>query len=321
MQEFKDRGGLEQVEAFVAVAELGGFAAAASRIGRDASAISRRVNMLESHLGVRLLARTTRNVALTEAGRTYLRRVQAVLDELASANSEASEGAGIIRGALRVALPNTFGRVWIAPLLPKFIEAFPEVHLEIRFDDRYVDLVSEGFDIAIRVGVLQSSSLISRRIARRRTILCASPAYLKRNGTPRAPEDLVNHDCIGFSGHSFWPDWPLQKGLQRKTVKPKGALVSDNAEANLLAAISGVGIVLSADWLAGSALKSGKLVEVLPGWTVGGEGGVYVVMPPGKLIPAKTRAFSDFIAAELRAGADWSNAKRTVDSRIHRGRP
>lgn len=320
MQEFRRHGGLEQAEAFVAVAELGSFSAAALRLGRDTSAISRRVGMLESRLGVRLLARTTRHVALTEAGTTYLRRVQAVLDELASAEREASDGAGTVRGALRVTLPNTFGRLWIAPLLPKFIEVFPEVHLDVRFDDRFVDLVADGFDVAIRVGVLPSSTLISRRIAGRRTLLCASPSYLKRWGTPHTPQDLVEHNCIGFSGHAFWPDWPLQKGSQRKTIKPGGSLISDNAEANLIAAIAGVGVVLSADWLAGSALKSGKLVEVLPGWTIPGESGVYVVMPPGKLIPAKTRAFADFITTELRAGAGWSTAKGKADVKSERQR-
>lgn len=306
MHELKQRGGLEQVEAFVAVAELGSFAAAAARIGRDPSALSRRVSMLEQRLGVRLLARTTRNVAVTDAGRIFLKRAQVALEELASASAEVMAGAGIVGGTLKVAVPNTFGRIWIAPLLPKFCQRFPDIRLDVRFDDRFADIVSEGFDLAIRVGALRSSSLISRRIAGRRSILCASPDYLKRRGRPRSPEDLARHDCIGFTGHAFWPDWPLQKGSQRKTIKPKGPLVTDNAEANLQAAITGLGVVLSADWLAGAALKSGKLVEILPGWTAGGAGAIYVVMPPGKLIPAKTRAFADFVADGLKAGAAWS---------------
>lgn len=319
MHELIQRGGLEQVEAFLAVAELGGFAAAASRIGRDASAISRRVSMLEERLGVRLLARTTRNVALTDAGKVFYRRAQAALEELVSAGEEATAGAGIVRGTLRLALPNTFGRLWVSPLLPKFCLEFPQVRLDVRFDDRYVDLVSEGFDVAIRVGALQSSSLISRRIAGRRSLLYAAPSYLKRHGTPRSPDDLTQHDCIGFTGHSFWPDWPLQNGLQRKAIKPQGPMVTDNAEANLSAALAGLGVILTSDWLAASWLKSGKLVEVLPGWTAGGTGGVYVVMPPGKLIPAKTRAFVEFISAELKAIGDWGGdsgkAERLTRSR------
>lgn len=310
MQQLKQRGGLEQVEAFVAVAELGGFAAAASVIGRDASAISRRVSMLEERLGVRLLSRTTRKVALTDAGAVFYRRAQIALEELATASEEAIVGAGVVSGRLRIAVPNTFGRLWISPLLAKFCERHPQVRLEVRFDDRYVDIIGEGYDAAVRVGVMRSSTLVSRKIAGRRSLLCAAPDYLKRRGTPRNPDQLAKHDCIGFTGHSFWPDWPLQKGGTRKTIKPLGPLVTDNSEANLSAAIAGLGIVLTADWLAGPALRAGHLLEVLPGWSAGGEGGVYVVMPPGKLIPAKTRAFVDFVTHEFRSVGDWSGARQ-----------
>ncbi len=310
MQELKQRGGLEQVEAFIAVAELGGFAAAAARIGRDASAVSRRVRMLEERLGVRLFSRTTRKVALTDAGAVFYRRAQAALDELTAAEQEAISGAGIVRGGLRVAVPNTFGRLWISPLLPKFCERYPQVRLDVRFDDHYVDIIGDGFDAAIRVGALRSSTLVARRIAGRRSLLYASSEYLKRRGTPRTPADLTRHDCIGFTGHSFWPDWPLQKGSKKTTIKPQGPLVSDNSEANLSAAIAGLGIVLTSDWLAGAAVKAGRLVEVLPGWSAGGEGGVYVIMPPGKFVPAKTRAFVDFVSEEFRTLGDWGATKR-----------
>jgi len=308
MHELKQRGDLEQVEAFVAVAELGGFAAAASRIGRDASAISRRVSMLEQRLGIRLLARTTRKVALTDAGSIFYRRAQSALDELAAASEEAIAGAGIVRGTLRIAVPNTFGRLWVSPLLPKFCRQFPQVRLDVRFEDRYVDLIAEGFDVAIRVGVMQSSTLVARRIAGRSSLLYASPGYLKRRGTPRSPDELAKHDCIGFTGHAFWPDWPLRKGSMRKTIKPQGPLVTDNAEASLSAAIAGLGVVLTSDWLAGASVREGLLTEILPGWSAGGQGGVYVVMPPGKLVPAKTRAFVDFISDQFGSVGDWSGA-------------
>ena len=309
MQELRNRGNLEQVEAFAAVAELGSFAAAAARIGRDASLISRRVSMLEARLGTRLLSRTTRQVALTEAGATYLKRVQAVLDELAAADAEAADDALVVRGLLRVALPNTFGKRWIAPLLPGFIDKYPELRLDLKFSDRFVDIVAEGFDVAVRVGVLRNSSLVSRQIAGKRHLLCAAPQYLQKRGTPHTPRDLADHACLGFSGHSFWPDWPLQKGGYQVTVRPSGPLVTDNAEVALLAAISGAGVLLSSDWLAGSALKSGELVEILPGWTIKEDGGIYAVLPPGRLIPAKTRVFVDHIAAGLAETADWSTAK------------
>lgn len=305
MHELRERGGLELVEAFVAVAELGGFSAAASRVGRDASIVSRRVGQLEQQLGVRLFSRTTRQVALTEAGRLYLRRVQGVLDELSAANAEVSAQSDTIRGTLRITVPIVFGQLWIAPVLPKFSEQFPQLSVETNFTDRFVDIVGDGFDIAVRIGSLQSSSLNSRRVAEKRYLLCASPAYIKRHDLPRSPQELTNHKCIGFLGHSFWPDWPLQKGDQAYSFKPKGTFFSDNATACLLAAEHGIGISLLADWLAWDALRSGRLVEVLSGWTIKGDGGVYVVMPPGKLTPAKIRAFSDFIAVELQGGEPW----------------
>lgn len=313
MHEFKQRGGLEQVEAFLAVAELGSFAAAASRIGRDASAISRRVSMLEVRLGIRLLSRTTRRVAMTDAGGVFYRRAQLALEELATASEEAVAGAGVVSGRLRIAVPNAFGRLWVSPMLPKFCQLFPEVRLDVRFDDRYVDIIGEGYDAAIRVGAMRSSTLVSRRIAGSRSVLYAAPNYLKKFGAPRTPDELSNHACIGFTGHSFWPDWPLQKGAAKRTIKPTGPLVTDNSEANLSAAIAGLGVVLATDWLASAAVRAGQLSEVLSGWSAGGEGGVYVVMPPGKLVPAKTRAFVDFVTDEFRSLGDWSvtnHAKR-----------
>jgi DNA-binding transcriptional LysR family regulator len=300
MQELLDRAGLEEIEAFVAVAELGGFAAAATRVGRDASVVSRRVSLLEKRLGVRLLARTTRRVSLTEAGTLYFKRVQVVLEELAVANQEVSERAGSPRGLLRISVPDTFGRRWLAAMIPNFLAAHPEIRADVRYSDRFVDLVAEGFDVAVRVGILRNSSLVSKKIAEHRMLLCASPGFLAERGTPKSPNDLAGMPCLGFTPHSFWPDWPLQKAGKRKTIRPMGPLVTDNAEAALVAAIAGLGVVLAADWLAGPALRSGKLVEVLPGWTVKGDGGVYAVMPPGRLVPAKTRAFVEFLSTSLR---------------------
>jgi DNA-binding transcriptional LysR family regulator len=300
MQELLDRAGLEGIEAFVAVAELGGFAAAAGRVGRDASVVSRRVGLLEKRLGVRLLARTTRRVSLTEAGTLYFKRVQVVLEELAVANQEVSERAERPRGLLRISVPDTFGRMWLAALIPKFLAAHSQIRVDVRYSDQFVDLVAEGFDVAVRVGVLRNSSLVSKKIAEHRRLLCASPRFLAAHGTPKSPSDLTDVPCLGVTRHSFWPDWPLQKAGKQKTIRPVGPLVTDNAEAALVAAIDGLGVVLTADWLAGPALRSGKLVEVLPGWTVKGYGGVYAVMPPGRLVPAKTRAFVEFLSTSLR---------------------
>ncbi|WP_439543336.1 LysR family transcriptional regulator [Hyphomicrobium sp.] len=307
MQELA-RADFDGIEAFVAVAELGGFAAAAKKIERDASVVSRRVSQLEARLGVRLLVRTTRRVALTEAGEAYLKRLQAVLEELSAANLEVRDMAAAPQGLLRVSAPSTFGRLWLAPLIAGFLEQHALIRVDLRFSDRMVDLLAEGFDLAVRVGVLPSSSLQSRKIGGHRMLLAAAPAYLKRRGTPKTPDDLAHHDCIGFTGNASWPDWRLQFGARRKTVRPPCRYVTDNSEAALAAGIGGAGVILAPDWLAGPALHDGSLREILRGWTVKGDGGIYTVLPTGRLIPKKSRAFIDYLAAKLKVTGDW---KRT----------
>lgn len=310
MQELLERGGLELLAAFVAVADTGSFTEAAKKLERDASLISRRVSQLEQQLGVRLLSRTTRRVALTEVGALYHRRVQAILDELANASREASDVAASPQGLLRVSLPVTFGRQWIAPLLPRFLSRHPSIRIDARFSDRFVDVVAEGFDVAIRVGRLRDSTLTARQIASYRNLLVAAPSYLKARGKPTQPSDLKNHACIGFSGYASWPDWPLSKGSKEATIRPQCQFVADNSEAVVMAAIEGMGVTFTADWLAGPAMREGKLVEVLPGWGGKGEGGVYAVLPPGRLIPAKTRLFVDEIATAVKSG--WARRAAKV---------
>lgn len=308
MQEFLDRGSLEQLAAFIAVADTGSFTEAAKSLGRDASVISRRVSQLEQKLGVRLLSRTTRRVALTEVGGIYHRRVQTLLDELAVASREASEVAASPQGLLRISAPVTFGRQWIAPLLPSFIARHPLIRIDVRFSDRLVDVVADGFDVAIRVGVLRDSTLTSRKIASYRNLLVAAPSYLARHGKPKTPDDLAQHACLGFSGHADWPDWLMMKNGKRRTVRPSGPLVADNSEVVLMAAIEGAGITFTAGWLAGPEIRAGRLVEVLPGWSGKAEGGVYAILPPGHLIPTKTRLFVEDINTSIKAG--WAGTKR-----------
>lgn len=310
MQELLERGGLEVLAAFVAVADTGSFTEAAKRLERDASLISRRVSQLEQKLGVRLLSRTTRRVALTEVGARYHQRIQGILDELANASREASDVAASPQGLLRVSLPVTFGRQWITPLLPRFLARHPNIRIDARFSDHFSDLVAEGVDVAVRVGRMRDSSLTARQIASFRNLLVAAPDYLKENGTPKRPSDLKNHACIGFSGHSAWPDWPLSKGSKEVTIRPQCQFVADNSEAVLSAAIEGAGITFTPDWLAGPAIREGKLVEVLPGWGSKVVGGVYAVLPPGRLVPAKTRLFVDEIATAIKS--DWARRVHKV---------
>ncbi len=225
-----------------------------------------------------------------------------LLEELSEASGESSDIAASPQGLLRVSVPVTFGRQWIAPLLPQFIASHPHIRLDVRFSDRFVDVVAEGFDEAIRVGRLRDSTLTARKIASYRNLLVASPAYIEAHGRPRTPDDLKKHACIGFTGYANWPDWSLAKAGKRKTIRPQGPLAADNSEAVLSVVIAGAGITFTADWLAGPALREGKLREVLPGWGGKGEGGVYAVLPPGRLIPAKTRLFVDEVAKSIKAG-------------------
>lgn len=304
MQEFFDQASLEELTTFVAVAEAGSFVEAAKALGRDASVLSRRVSQLEQRLGVRLLSRTTRRVALTEVGATYCQRIQGLLEELASASREASDKAASPQGLVRVSLPLTFGRQWVTPMLPAFLARHPQIRLDLRLTDRFVDLVAEGFDVSIRVaaGKPRDSSLTTRKIASYRNLLVAAPSYLAAHGTPQTPADLVNHACLGFTGYSAWPDWPLMKGGKHHTVRPTCCLVADHSEVLLMAAIDGAGVTFTAAWLAGPALREGTLVEVLSGWGGKEDGGVYAVMPPGRLVPTKTRLFVDEVAQSIKAG-------------------
>jgi DNA-binding transcriptional LysR family regulator len=297
---------LEQIEAFAAVAEHAGIAAAARGLGRDASVISRRLDALEARLGVRLLSRTTRRITLTEAGVAYLHRVQGILSELLAADAEASEGASTPRGVLRVALPPAFATRWIAPWLAEFTAQYPLLRLELLHSNHFVDLVAEGFDVAVRIGDLGDSSLVVRRLARFDTVLCASPAYLARAGAPARPEELPNHACLSYPKDLFRTDWPLRMGDERLTQRVSGPIVSDHDEGLLIACLGGAGIIAVAEFLIVGELAEGRLVRVLPGWRFDIEAAVQIVLPPGRLVPAKTRAFIERLTQEFSPEPPWT---------------
>ncbi|CAN7327817.1 LysR family transcriptional regulator [Trinickia sp. LjRoot230] len=298
MHEYPD---IDDIAAFVAVAEHASFAAAGRQLSRDATIVSRRVQALEARLGVRLFARSTRRVALTEAGAAYLTRVQPILRELGAATREAAAYAsGAPRGRLRVAAPSTFGRMWLAPLVPVFLARYPEVTVDISFSNRFVDLIGEGFDVAVRLGVLPDSRLVARQVARRRRLVCAAPAYLERHGEPRTPEALTDHPCMIFSGFPTPYRWQFAHASgEVRTVSIDGPVVSDDAEALVATAVAGIGIVMATDWLVGRELAEGRLVPLLHEWTVADEGAIYVVMPSAGGASSKTRAFADLISERM----------------------
>jgi DNA-binding transcriptional LysR family regulator len=310
MQKWPDANHIAEIAAFAAVAEQGSFTKAATTLGRDATVLSRRVQSLERRLGVRLLERTTRHVAITEAGAGFLARAQAIVAALADAEEQASRhGSGEPRGTLRLALPATFGRMWIAPYLPDFMAAHPEVRIDASYSNRFVDLVAEGVDLAIRLGELPDSQLVARRLAPRRRLLCAAPSFLERNGEPSRPEELGRLPCLVFTGLASHPNWMFGNAQgQNVAVRVDGPLVSDDAEGLLHAAVRGLGIMLSTDWLVGRELAAGTLVPVLTEWLPHDEGAIYAVAPSNRFIPAKTRAFIDWIASRFSPIAPWRGA-------------
>lgn len=301
---------LAEMAVFVAVAEGLSFTRAADRLQRDATVVSRRVRALEARLGVRLLERTTRRVALTEAGRAYLDRAQGVLRAIAEAEREAASLAtGEPRGHLRLALPDSFGRMWIAPLLTEFMRAHPQVTVEAEFSNRFVDLVGERFDLAVRLGELADSRLVARRVCGRQRLMCAAPAYLERAGAPRHPSELADHACLLLSGLPNRARWEMRdaRGATHR-VAVAGPLVSDDAELLVQAACAGLGILMATDWLVGREFEAGTLVPVLPRCRLMDEGAIYVVTPSGAGTASKTRAFSDWIALRL-ADPPWAKGR------------
>jgi len=293
---------LQAIEAFVKVAELRSFTAAADALRLSRTSVSDLVKDLEERMGVRLLQRTTRRVSLTESGAAFLERVRLGLAALEEAEAEATTFAAKPRGVLRVNAPMSFGFRHLAPIVGDFLMAYPDVSVEFTLNDRVVDLIENNVDVAIRIGNLTDSSLISRKLASARMLLCAAPAYLKRNGAPKHPRDLPSHRCLAFAYWSEGQNWRFKRRADEVVVKVDARLWCNNGDAVVEAAAKGVGIAMQPDFIAGPLIRSGHLVEILPGWRAM-ELGIYAVHSPGPFVPAKTRAFIDHLATALRAPA------------------
>jgi DNA-binding transcriptional LysR family regulator len=288
-----------QIEAFLAVIETGGFSAAGRKIGRDGSVVSRRVAALETRLGIRLLERSTRRVTPTEAGDRFRGRIREAADIVRAAEDEARNMAASPTGLLRLSLPLAFGRMWIAPRLPEFLAQYPSLRVEACYTDRYVDVIAEGFDAVVRLGGMTDSRLIARGVAATRLLLCAAPSYLKHHKPLKEADDLLRHDCVCFTRITTHPVWHLQRNGKSRAVKVTGRLEADDAETVVQAALAGTGVIMATDWIVARELAQGRLVPVLPDWTVRGETGVSVVRASVLNESAKTRAFVEWIATIL----------------------
>jgi DNA-binding transcriptional LysR family regulator len=291
----------EQLSAFVEVARWQSFAQAARHLERHSSAVSRAIATLENRLGVRLLQRTTRRVTLSDAGREYFKRCEALLAEFDGADAAVRDHAASLRGNLRVSAASGTGQTLFAPIVPEFLATHPQVTLDLQLSNRYVDLVDEGYDLALRVGTLAADSrLVVRRLASTRPVLLASPAYLERRRSPRTPQQLRDHACLVLDIGTRPQRWQLERGQIRAAVEVAGPLRSNNSFALLRACRAGLGIALLPESVAGEDLSRGQLRRVLPGW-VSSEQGIYAVYPSARFIPAKVRAFVEFVATRLRA--------------------
>jgi len=294
-----DGGELDEVLAFLAAFDEGSFTAASAVLGRDASIVSRRVSALEARLGVRLLERTTRRLASTEAGTTYYRRMRAALSMMDEASDEVAETSQVASGPLRIALPATFGQRWVSPLLPSFLAAWPRVTIEAEFSDRYVDIVHERFDLAIRLGDLADSRLVARRLASNDRIAVTSPAYLERHGTPTSPDELTAHACLPNPRLEGYPDWHFRRGDTMMAIRVDGRLIADDSTSLVVAAMAGIGITVCARWLIADELASGRLVRVLDDWQFEHSGGIHLVRASARYTPLKTRVFADWLVDQF----------------------
>lgn len=296
---------LTDIAIFVKVVELSSFTAAAEALDMSQPVVSKAVTRLEEKLGARLLNRTTRRLSLTEAGSELYGRSVRALAEIENAELEVARFQTEPRGLLRVSAPMSFSILHLGPALQGFLTRFPGVTLELSLDDRQVDLVEEGFDVAVRIGRLQDSNLIARKIAPCRQVLCASPAYLAQRGEPERPEDLLEHSCILYSLLSAPREWRLEgpEG-ELHTVPINGSIQSNNGLVNRAAALAGGGIVLLPTFYLGEQLRSGTLKPVLCKFKPQ-ELAVYAVYPERRNLMPKVRAFVDFLATTFGPEPPW----------------
>ncbi|OAN52194.1 LysR family transcriptional regulator [Paramagnetospirillum marisnigri] len=292
------------LQAFVKVAETGSFSEAARRLGLSKSMLSRQVSALEADLGVRLLHRTTRSLSPTEAGRAYLERCQRILADLEEANLQVSRLQAVPRGRLRVSAPLSFGIGHLAGVLPAFLERYPEIELDMNMTDRHVDLVEEGWDLAVRIGRLADSSLIARRLAPIRVMAAAAPAYLARKGVPHQPQDLAGHDCLTH-GLSMTAEWRFAAEDGRSVdVAVSGRFHADNGDVLRVMALSGLGVVLLPSFFMGDDIRAGRLVPVLEGFVPQGAT-LNAVYPHSRHLSPKVRAFVDHLAESFGPEPYW----------------
>jgi DNA-binding transcriptional LysR family regulator len=297
---------LDGIAAFARVVDSGSFSAAARRLNISKSAISAHVQRLEERLGVRLLNRTTRRLSLTEAGAAYHRHCTRIIAEAEAGEQAAGALQREPRGMLRISAPDSFGWMHVAPAVPAFLKRYPGLAIDINLSLAYADLIDEGLDLAIRIGALEDSALIVRRLASSRRAICASPAYLKQHGTPNHPRDLADHNCLCTSLKTWGDQWRFARKRGEVTVNVSGSFRTNNAEMLRAAALDGVGIVELPTWAVTEELRGGRLRRLLIGWE-GPVSTIHAVYPGNRLMSMKVRAFVDHLARHFGRTPYWEH--------------
>jgi len=293
---------IEHLNLFVRIAQTSNISMAGKELGLSAAVASSYINKLETHLGVRLIHRTTRKVSLTQEGEAFLPHAEDVLASVEGARSSVGAGETSPRGTLRIAAPASFGRLHLVPALNGFLAQYPNLTIDLKLSDTIVDLVAGGFDIAIRNSALKDSSLIARKLAVDNRIVCASPHYIAKNGMPKNPEALKNHQCLTLIGLD---NWTFQTGKDQQTIKARGVFRTDNGEAIRDAAINGLGITLSSTWNAYQHLKTGELIQVLDQYPLVSDTAIWALYPSTRQLAPKVRAFIDYFAEYFGTPPFW----------------
>jgi DNA-binding transcriptional LysR family regulator len=306
---------LQEMAVFSKVVAAGSLSAAARELGLSPALVSRRLSALEARLGVRLVNRTTRSLNLTVEGSRYYDACTRVLAEIEEADAEVSAGRVEPQGALKVALPASFGHQHVAPLVPQFAARYPKVQLALSLSDRSVNVMDEGFDVAVCIADLQDSSLAARKLAPNRRVVCASPAYLAAHGIPHTPEDLAKHNCLITS--EFVSNWEYKAPDGRAAaVRVQGRYACDNWEVLREWALAGLGIALKSTWDVYRQLQDGSLIALLPGYVFYSDVAIYAVYPHRRFLPAKTRVFIEFLAQSFGPEPYWDRAAPRTKPRI-----
>ncbi|AFE58622.1 LysR family transcriptional regulator [Rahnella aquatilis] len=289
----------EDLRIFIAVVKAGSFTTAAEQLMLSKQYVSRRMASLEAGLHARLLNRNTRKLSVTESGQLFAQHAQRILDDIEEAERAVSPRRQALQGTYRISIPMSFGISHLSPLIAEFLGQHPAIQFQVELVDRYVDLVGEGFDIALRIGNLADSSLVARRLGELKRVICCSPEYLQRKGTPETPEDLLNHHCLRY-GREGQTGWELELEGKRRLFDVRGPIVSNNGEVLRDAAVAGLGLVLLPEFIVGPALQYGALVRVLDAFHPGALS-LHAIYPQHRQRSEVTRVFLDFLQERLKA--------------------